>query len=670
MMHKSFRYPGAQPFKMSQEGLFFGREQDIENLYQLLTLERLIVLYSKSGLGKSSLINAGIMPRLVESVELRAFPIRFGAYQDGKTPPLNLTRGILALEEEGIHPLLEKAFYNDSSLWFHLKNWQLHHGQSRFILIIDQFEELFTYPEQDIIAFKRQVADLLHTEMPNDFREQLEAHFDDAGKSIFSDQELELLHHPLEIKLLLAIRSDRMSLMNNLSDYLPNVLRTCYELNALNLQQAEEAILNPAYLSSEAFSSPPFDYEDEAIEAILSFLSRGRREPIESFQLQILCQSLEQRVIDEGIKVIKVEHLQNIGSIYEDYYDTQIARLNDPAEQLAARQLIEEALIFEEEERRLSLYEGQVYQSFGFTPELLRKLVDLHLLRAEPSLKGGYTYEIPHDTLVQPILKAKSRRLEQQRRQEEEAAKAEREQELSALRRKAEEEQRKKARARAAATAFGLLALLALVASVVAARQYRMAKASEQEAIREKERSVALSDSLEQQLYRMVITDYERLLAEARRLSAEASFGESASRYRDALASIAGFGIRIDSGGVRANRELAETEALAQKYSDFSRLISEGDALAGQGPGKLRPALEKYQAARALDFSPSLNQAAEVKAEKMRLDIEENFSRYKERGLLYLRRKNVEAACQNLRIARSLKPADQEVREALAGNCQ
>jgi hypothetical protein len=48
-----YRYPGPQPFSAEQEKIFFGREQDVEQLFDLVLYESTVVLYSKSGLGKS-----------------------------------------------------------------------------------------------------------------------------------------------------------------------------------------------------------------------------------------------------------------------------------------------------------------------------------------------------------------------------------------------------------------------------------------------------------------------------------------------------------------------------------------------------------------------------------------------------------------------------------------
>ena len=60
------RYPGAQPFADDDfsRRVFFGREQASITLTDQVLANRMVVVYAKSGLGKTSLLNAGVAPRL------------------------------------------------------------------------------------------------------------------------------------------------------------------------------------------------------------------------------------------------------------------------------------------------------------------------------------------------------------------------------------------------------------------------------------------------------------------------------------------------------------------------------------------------------------------------------------------------------------------------------
>ncbi len=59
-------YRGIQPFRFIDQQIFVARDEEIWNLLSNVTLFRAILLYGESGTGKSSLINAGLLPRALE----------------------------------------------------------------------------------------------------------------------------------------------------------------------------------------------------------------------------------------------------------------------------------------------------------------------------------------------------------------------------------------------------------------------------------------------------------------------------------------------------------------------------------------------------------------------------------------------------------------------------
>ncbi|MEK7255655.1 MAG: hypothetical protein AAB316_12980, partial [Bacteroidota bacterium] len=58
------RYPGIHPFRQEEEALFFGRSEESKQLFDMICVEKLVVLFGKSGIGKTSLLNAGMTPFL------------------------------------------------------------------------------------------------------------------------------------------------------------------------------------------------------------------------------------------------------------------------------------------------------------------------------------------------------------------------------------------------------------------------------------------------------------------------------------------------------------------------------------------------------------------------------------------------------------------------------
>lgn len=421
-MSKKYRYPGSKPFEAQERSIFFGREEDIENLTRMIRVEPLVVLYGKSGLGKSSLLNAGVVPTLQENPNQEVIPIRFGSYIEGVDKPSPLRQVLQKLKQlHNTDSFLDNLSQNRDSLWHCFKGIQLNGGHhKRFILVFDQFEELFTYPDKDVRKFKEALVDILNNALPQEVRQAMKLQLQNDKQELGRD-EMSQLYESLNTTLVFAIRSDRLSLMNRLRDFIPNILQRVYELRPLSWEQAEEAILSPAEIrdTEGQFYSPTFDYDDDALDKILDFLTNKHEKSIESFQLQILCQHIEESlVIKEYDTLISARDIGNLEHIYQNYYDNQIQKLSSVDDQTKARKLIEEGLIFEEEERRLSLYEGQIRRAYKVENELLRKLVDTHLIRSEPNSTGGFSYEISHDTLVGPILRSKERRKQAEREEE------------------------------------------------------------------------------------------------------------------------------------------------------------------------------------------------------------------------------------------------------------
>lgn len=451
------RYPGSKPFTRDDEKLFFGRDEDIARLTTFIQVERTTVLYGKSGLGKTSLLNAGVLPKLESEHQYRIIPVRFGSHTQGNLKhPLD----IVGEEIAGLHSdkktFLDEIEPEDISLWQHIKSLELAlPNQTAFLLVFDQFEELFTYPD-GVSDFAKALADLLYGRMSADFQRALRLATRN-NPNLLTPEQLEFLERPVNLRVLMSIRSDRMSNLDRMSSQIPSILLNCYELKSLSRAQAEDAIISPAQKAGE-FQSLAFTYQPEALEKILNYLTQDATKSIESFQLQILCHYVEENiVIAKGDTYVEEQDLGDLETIYQNYYHDSIKKLGAQEEQLKAQVFIEEGLIFAKENRRLSLYDGQIYSTFNISPEFLRRLADTHIIRSEPHSGGGYLYEVSHDTLVPPILKAKAlryRRVEAQRL----------EQELL------EKKKKRRRKIRRALLVLSLPAIFVIVASFIALR--------------------------------------------------------------------------------------------------------------------------------------------------------------------------------------------------------
>lgn len=439
-MKKQYRYPGAQPFKMDDHRLFFGRERDTEEFARFIRQKNISVLCGKSGLGKSSLINAGVIPHLQKETLLRTYTFRFGHQSDHHSlnPDLLIEQKI-AQGEKKYDNLLAKIQPEADSLWYHFKSLQLKEIQEQltliqektpylsdhsedvldiqefedptYILFFDQFEELFSYSTEDVQAFAQLMYNLLNTEIPLAFRRKLRAQLKENEK-LLNHLEQALLFRRVKIHIVLIIRSDKLVLLNRLKSFFPKLLQRCYELHPLTKEDAQNALEKPAQLVDPSFFSPPFEYAKETLHSLMSYMSNDAGE-VESFQLQILCQYIELDILPQlpsHSRMVESRHIGAIDLIFKNFYDEQIKKLGKKSERLLARRLIEDELIIGEETQRTFRSVSEITQRYKINQDLLRKIEGTRLIRAEINPEGVTFYELSHDALITPILASRNQR--------------------------------------------------------------------------------------------------------------------------------------------------------------------------------------------------------------------------------------------------------------------
>ncbi|HYJ63649.1 MAG TPA: WD40 repeat domain-containing protein [Parafilimonas sp.] len=432
----SYRYPGPRPFEENDINLFFGRERDKKNLLTFINVEQLLVLFSKSGLGKSSLINAAIIPELRKK-DYEIIVCRFNSYVNkerdaniGFEPqsPLQKLFSEVKSKLNTSTTFLDTLFkkLEELSLWHQFKNLQISGSEKKtYFIFFDQFEELFTYPADQVKEFKEHLAELLGSSIPQHYLDQINQLENDTSATNLTDEQLGLLYAQIPVKILCTIRSDKFSLLTNLKDAIPGIVTKTYELKPFNTLEATEAILKPASLAEGTegnFISNQFSYDNDAIKKMLNYLSDDGTEDIESFQLQVLCRYVEDMVIENKkknneLKSITANQLGDIKNIFEAYYNNLIDGI-DKDKVNNVKKLFEEGLIFEKDKLRVPLYKGQITDNYGVDEALLNKLVNTHLIRSEPDTNGKERYELSHDSLIEPILKAKEKRVAEEKEKE------------------------------------------------------------------------------------------------------------------------------------------------------------------------------------------------------------------------------------------------------------
>jgi hypothetical protein len=151
-------YPGLRAFSFEEAAIFFGRRGETDDLVARLRECQLLAVIGASGTGRSSLVNAGLLPRLATgaiegSANWRVVNIRLRS--QGANPFLALANELLKLRSQDAkdQPALTaedvaKNLESDPAYIIRFAQDVLEHNESNvvseLILFIDQFEELFT----------------------------------------------------------------------------------------------------------------------------------------------------------------------------------------------------------------------------------------------------------------------------------------------------------------------------------------------------------------------------------------------------------------------------------------------------------------------------------------------------------------------------------------------
>ena len=213
-----------------------------------------------------------------------------------------------------------------------------------------------------------------------------------------------------------------MSLLNELTDKLPDIQETFYELKSLDNEQAKQAIINPAK-DKNNFETPIFEYETQTLKKIVTALSNNGKSQIETTQLQIVCQYIENKVIyktqgnqsNDKITITNKE-LPNFKDLFYTYYKDVISAL-EINKQKKVSLFIENELV--KDNQRITVDSIICEKEIGL--DTLKHLENLRLIRRIDISNNRYSYEISHDTIVQPIFENKQRRIKKEKKEKEKA---------------------------------------------------------------------------------------------------------------------------------------------------------------------------------------------------------------------------------------------------------
>src|SRR5947208_12577034 len=441
---------GLASFTEETRSYFYGREEEVAELARRVQRKPLTILFGQSGLGKTSILRAGLVPRLRPEGYCPVY-VRLDYSAEAPAPSEQIKEAIYRATQSSGQWTQPGVAIAGESLWefLHHRGDVLHDASGKPLiplLIFDQFEEIFTLAQSDDAGRKRaaqfldDLADLVENRAPKELEAKMENDETAVERFDFTRSDY---------RILIALREDYLAHLESLKGIMPSITQNRMRLARMTGEQALAAVLKPGGKLVSV----------EVAEAIVRFIAGGselRNAEVEPSLLSLICRELNNARIAQGRAEISVDLLAGShDTILSEFYERA---LSDQPQ--AVRRFIEDELLTDSGFRE-SIAEERVRKAFaaaGARPDALAALVDRRLLRIEERLDVRRV-ELTHDVLCGVVAASRGVRHEREARDE-----AERK--LAAQRERERATRKALVRARQIAAVCGVLAVGAIASAI------------------------------------------------------------------------------------------------------------------------------------------------------------------------------------------------------------
>jgi WD40 repeat protein len=392
-------YKGLAPFDDTELDafLFFGRARETEVVSANVLASRLTVLYGPSGVGKSSLLRAGVVRSLrAEPGFPRPAVVVYGSWAGDALAGLEEASRAAVAQALGREPT-----HAPGQLADRLAAWSAELG-AEICLLLDQLEELFLY------------------------------HPAAEGAGGFMELLPKLVNRPgLRVNVLIGIRDDSLSQLDVFKGRIPALFANSLRLDHLDRAAGKEAILGPLECYASLAGDDAVTIEPELVETVLDEVAAGRIEPgrarraqapenesavsrIETPYLQLVMQRIWEVERERGSTLMRLETFRGLGGaqhIVEDHLERALQALS-AAEKDAAASVFGHLVTPSGMKIAHGVTDLASYAEIGEgdLEPVLRSLAGLRILRPLSRNGGaGPRYEIYHDVLAAAVLDWRTR---------------------------------------------------------------------------------------------------------------------------------------------------------------------------------------------------------------------------------------------------------------------
>ncbi len=352
----------VSPFKFldsytkEDRDIFFGREQEVEEIYTKIFQSKILLVYGASGTGKSSLISCGLGNK----------------FEDTDWLPVNIRRGVninesmkQQLEKAMLTPLSAKEF----GITKILKSIYLDHFKPIY-LVFDQFEELFIFGDKD---------------------EWTE----------FIETVRQVLDSELQVRFVFIIRGEYLEYLTEFEQTLPEIFSNRIRIEKMTRANAVNCIIGPC-------KSSGIEVQEHFPENLLTKLSPNKTE-IELTYLQVFLDRIYKKANDHANEQITfsnqlLDELGNVGDVLSQFLDEQIELIPDSDKALALLKAFvsTDATKKQITARNAAEFVKSIGQDFGEkqADQIIQQLVNRRILKDKD--EAG-RYELRHDSIAAKI---------------------------------------------------------------------------------------------------------------------------------------------------------------------------------------------------------------------------------------------------------------------------
>lgn len=237
-------FPGLRAFESHEAHLFFGREQQSDELLRRLATHRFVAIVGTSGCGKSSLVKAGLLPSLLGGFMVTAGSTwRVASMRPGDAPIASLASALRAPGASGepgeaAEGPLAPADFTEVSL------------RRGPLGLVDAARELWPSPEVNLLLLVDQFEETIRATLHGTRSQAEEA-------TAFVKLLLEAVRQKaVPIHVVLTMRSDYLGLCSRFRGLPEAINEGQYLVPRLTRDQLRSAIVGPAGVAGAAVTSP------------------------------------------------------------------------------------------------------------------------------------------------------------------------------------------------------------------------------------------------------------------------------------------------------------------------------------------------------------------------------------------------------------------------------